>query len=53
MDMDVLSGCSSVVHTVTPPIDYHMVAETISVICSDPSYQHSAPDLALMLHTCL
>ena len=30
-----------------------MVAETISVICSEQSYRHGAPDLALMSCTCL
>ena len=30
-----------------------MVAETISVICSERSYRHGALDLALMLDTCL
>ena len=29
-----------------------MVAEPISVKCTEHSYQHSAPDLALMLCTC-
>ena len=30
-----------------------MVTETISVICSEHSYRHGTPDLALMLCTCL
>ena len=30
-----------------------MVAETISVICSEHSYRQGAPDLALILCTCL
>ena len=30
-----------------------MVAETIFIICSEHSCRHGAPDLALMLCTCL
>ena len=30
-----------------------ILAETISVICSEHSYRHGAPELALMLCTCL
>ena len=30
-----------------------MVAETISVMCSEHSHQYEASDLALMLFTCL
>ena len=54
LHMDVIKWVLlKVIHTVAPPIDLRMVAETISVICLDHSYQHSAPDLALMLCTCL
>ena len=50
----LLSGCSSSCsHRGTTYRFCCMVAETISVICSEHSYQQSAPDLALMLPTCL
>ena len=51
--MTVIGGCSSKLFTQWRHLSICcMVAETISVICSEHSYQHSAPDLALMLCTC-
>ena len=52
LHMDVLSGCSSKLFTQWRLLLIcRMVAEISSVIKSDHSYQHSAPDLALMLRT--
>ena len=47
----LLGGCSS--HSGATYRIYRMVAETISVKCTEHSYQHSASNLALMLCTCL
>ena len=50
MTIIVVQSCS---HSGATYRIFRMVAETFSVKCSEHSYQYSAPDLALMLCTCL